>query len=314
MWLQWLVQGTPDAPKAEPHIIARVDDMLRPFDQEDKEGPDWSTAAAILEEHDPVRFKTLSRNDWYRLRRYLEVALSVQENSGDNSKTLENVRVPNLPGLDLRCFFLSEDREQLYRCIDARCEQMLHMGLVQEVAELVKSETLTPATSVSKAIGYRQTIDYMAKRIAMQEQQRVHGTELGLEVDLKTFGEYIEGFATATRNYAKRQLHWYRQDKEFLWLQINRGVVTAKSASGPLRGSGSGSESESESETEIGSEKEGAAGLGLDGDDMGDAPYHKVVTELKHWCDLPASNYRQMIKHQIQRGVAVKTLRQRKIK
>ena len=40
--------------------------------------------------------------------------------------------------------------------------------------------------------------------------------------DLKAFQRYLTEFTTATRNYAKRQLHWYRKDKQFLWLQIQR--------------------------------------------------------------------------------------------
>ena len=42
-----------------------------------------------------------------------------------------------------------------------------------------------------------------------------------------------------------------------------------------------------------------------------DEPYLKIVREIKHWCSVPASNYRQMIKHQLLRAYAVKATRTR---
>lgn len=164
MWIQWLVHGIPDAPKADGETVLEVNAMLK---EHECEG-DWNTAVKLLAEYDPNRAYQIGKNDWYRLHRFLEVAVSMRKNRGINSTdekaeffSLTGQRTPLLSHLDLRCFFLSEDREQLYRCIDMRCEDMLRMGLFEEVTQLILDGTLTPETPSARAIGYRQTIDYL---------------------------------------------------------------------------------------------------------------------------------------------------------
>jgi tRNA A37 N6-isopentenylltransferase MiaA len=60
-----------------------------------------------------------------------------------------------LPGIDIRCFFLSEEKDQLYHYIDTRCEMMLKAGLFQEISQLLINKALTPEALVARAIGYR---------------------------------------------------------------------------------------------------------------------------------------------------------------
>jgi tRNA dimethylallyltransferase len=71
-----------------------------------------------------------------------------------------------LNDLDLRCFFICEEREQLYRTIDQRCDDMLQAGLFGEVAELLLKDQLTTDSMGAKAIGYRQTIEYLLRNPA----------------------------------------------------------------------------------------------------------------------------------------------------
>ncbi len=185
MWIQWLVHGIPDAPKATPELTKRAKDMLR----EAEEGGNWYAGVAIARPFDPVRVDQLPMNDWYRLRRVIEIGLALQdrdtEKQSSSEKTsaaekavgstsesdteevsavLTNERHNLLQGLDVRCFFLSESREELCRTIDDRCEQMLRAGLVQEVCNLFTSGVLRPEYTVSRAIGYRQTLEYLCQR------------------------------------------------------------------------------------------------------------------------------------------------------
>jgi hypothetical protein len=74
MWIQWLVHGIPDAPKASETVCRAAADLLAASE----ENGDWDEALRILSAHDPVRSEKLPRNDWYRMRRYLEVALSIR--------------------------------------------------------------------------------------------------------------------------------------------------------------------------------------------------------------------------------------------
>ena len=75
MYLQWLVQGTPDAPKASESIEKKAEELLK----EAENGGQWEEAIKILSEYDESRANSLGKNDWYRMRRYLEVALSLEE-------------------------------------------------------------------------------------------------------------------------------------------------------------------------------------------------------------------------------------------
>ena len=117
---------------------------------------DWTAGLQLLQERDEGRAAQLSPNDWYRLSRSLEVALARQE--GDEDSADGTLRSPPLGDCDLRCFFVSEDREALYHTIDARCLDMLGAGLFEEVANLLADGRLPPNFVGSKSIGYRQAI------------------------------------------------------------------------------------------------------------------------------------------------------------
>ena len=257
MYLQWLVQGTPDAPKASESIEKKAEELLK----EAENGGQWEEAIKILSEYDESRANSLGKNDWYRMRRYLEVALSLEEEGPAPKK---GGRIENFPDLDLRCYFLSEDREQLYRMIDYRCEEMLKAGLIDEVSSLISEGHIAPNCTAAKAIGYRQTIEYLGRSMALEASDS--------DGQLGVFRTFLADSATATRNYAKRQLQWYRKDKAFLWLKIDRPDAVVKKS-------------------------------------VEEEPYRKVAREILHWNELPASNYRQLIKHQMLRGAAVASIR-----
>jgi hypothetical protein len=84
----------------------------------------------------------------------------------------------------------------------------------------------------------------------------------------------LSNFATATRNYAKRQLHWYRKDDKFLWLQIARPDPAAQSTDR--------------------------------------SPYMRVAEEVQYWCRLPDNVYQKAIDNQMKSSQALTTVRGRK--
>ena len=183
MWIQWLVHGKPDAPKASEEALRRTNELINELEEQKK----WDDAFDILKLHDPTRASKLPRNDWYRLRRYLEIAIdlstigSSKESDSDNEVekvSLTGARTQYLEYLDVRCFFLTESRQSLYHTIDRRCEQMLNAGLLDEVTSLLLDGSLAPEFPISKSIGYRQNIDYLAK-------------ENWSENDVKSFGQFL---------------------------------------------------------------------------------------------------------------------------
>jgi tRNA dimethylallyltransferase len=98
------------------------------------------------------------------------------------------------------CYFVLEDeRNVLYDRIDARVDQMLADGLVSEVQELLKMGCRKESTAM-QGLGYKEIIDYLEGR---QDLDRA-----------------VYLIKRDTRHFAKRQLTWFRREKEVIW--VNR--------------------------------------------------------------------------------------------
>ena len=104
------------------------------------------------------------------------------------SREAESKYFCTMLGLDYK------DREILYRRINSRCDIMFETGLVDEV----KSLNLNPASTAGQAIGYKEVLDFINGKI-----------------DLEGAKELVK---KATRRYAKRQLTWFRKEKDIHWL------------------------------------------------------------------------------------------------
>lgn len=90
---------------------------------------------------------------------------------------------------------LDWDRKALYERINARCEQMLENGLLEEARELYPYRHLNPLHTV----GYREFFEYLEGKTG--------------------FDEAIKKFKQHTRNYARRQLTWFRHDNDIHWFK-----------------------------------------------------------------------------------------------
>lgn len=93
------------------------------------------------------------------------------------------------------------DRERLYARIDARVDQMMVAGLVDEVWHLVDGGLSTSLTA-GQAIGYKEVIDLLEGRVDKDEA--------------------VELIKRRTRRYAKRQLSWLRRDGRTRWVDLDR--------------------------------------------------------------------------------------------
>ncbi len=84
------------------------------------------------------------------------------------------------------------DRDLLYQRVDLRVDEMLKDGLWDEVVRLVGEGYLTPESTAAQAIGYKEMLGAVRGEI--------------------TLGEAADQIKQATRNYAKRQLTWFRHN------------------------------------------------------------------------------------------------------
>ena len=94
-------------------------------------------------------------------------------------------------------FVLTDDREVLYERIDRRVDQMLSDGLVEEVKRLREMGCSRELVSM-QGLGYKEILAYLEGEMSLDEAVYV------LKRD--------------TRHFAKRQLTWFRREKEVIWL------------------------------------------------------------------------------------------------
>ncbi len=148
---------------------------------------------------DPVTAEHLHPNDRRRIRRALEVfhLTGVPMHAMQQQKNPFSLHEAGA----VRYFILTRPREILYRRVEERIERMFALGWVEEVIRL-KAAGLETALRAKAPIGYHEILDHLAG-----------------EYDLAAAKELIK---KNTRNFAKRQLTWFRREPGE-WLEILEG-------------------------------------------------------------------------------------------
>lgn len=147
-----------------------------------------------LQAVDPQAAAKIHPNDTRRIVRALEVF----ERSGRPISQLQKERRGLSDEYEVRIFCLNMRRDRLYRRVDNRVEKMLKEGLVVEVKRLLK---LRLSKTASSAIGIKELKGYFAGLYDLEEAKRL--------------------IKKNTRNYAKRQLTWFRKDKRIEWVEVS---------------------------------------------------------------------------------------------
>lgn len=149
-----------------------------------------ATFYAMLVEQDPQYAKTITKHDKNKIIRALEIMhLTGKKVSEHAWMTSEHEPL----GLDFRCWFLSPPKELLKARIECRCEDMLQLGLVDEVAALMQQGICQNPTA-SKAIGYREWIEFL-------ENGAPH----------HAYEETKQLFVRNSWRYTKKQRTWFKR-------------------------------------------------------------------------------------------------------
>ena len=149
---------------------------------------------AELAKVDPEAAARLHPNDHKRIVRALEVYRSTGKTISEHNRETRALP-PRYEALTIGLNF--QDRADLWARIDARVDQMAADGLEREVRELLSSG-LSPRCTAMQAIGYKEFV------------AAVEGT--------MTWREAEELVKLRSRQYAKRQLTWFRRNPEVHWL------------------------------------------------------------------------------------------------
>lgn len=177
LYFRALTHGLAEAPPADPHMR---DELLAHYDRAGE-----AETRARLAALDPAAAARIAPNDRQRLVRALGVALL----TGRSLSDWQADTVPLLTQDRWRGVVVAPDRGRLHARIDARVEAMARDGVTEEVARLV-ARSLAPDLPIMKAVGFREFAAY------------VQGD--------RPLDQSIADTQTATRQYAKRQMTWFR--------------------------------------------------------------------------------------------------------
>ena len=151
----------------------------------------------MLRALDPQSAASIPENNVKRVARALEF---LHDTGIRMSEHNARERMKESP-FDYRYFVLYTDRERLYERIDARVLGMLENGLLDEVRAL-RSRGMTEDLTSMHAIGYRQLLRYLDGRYSYEEA--------------------VEEIQRETRRYAKRQLTWFRREKNARFTDVEK--------------------------------------------------------------------------------------------
>lgn len=141
---------------------------------------------------DSKAMEKISPNDQKRIIRVLEIY-----NATGKTKTEQEIESrKNGVKYDYKVFAINIDREKLYERINKRVDLMIEQGLIEEVENLLKKYTEFP--TAMQGLGYKEVVEYLEGKTTKEEM--------------------IEKIKMETRRYAKRQITWFKKNKQTIWL------------------------------------------------------------------------------------------------
>ncbi len=141
---------------------------------------------------DPQAMEKISANDQKRILRVLEIYKA----TGKNKTEQEIESRKNGIKYDYKVFAINMDREKLYERINKRVDIMIEQGLIQEVQDLLKKYEEFP--TAMQGLGYKEVVEYLQGNISKEEM--------------------IDKVKMETRRYAKRQITWFKKNKQTIWI------------------------------------------------------------------------------------------------
>lgn len=154
----------------------------------------------ILKSVDPESANLLHANDLKRVIR----ALEIYDTTGNKKSTMQNTMQNFNTGLNPLIIGLNMDREKLYNRINQRVDIMMANGLLNEVKTLI-SMGLNNTHQSMTGIGYKEVLSYLNNEISFEES--------------------VELIKKNTRNYAKRQITWFKRVPTLMWVDLTNGLT-----------------------------------------------------------------------------------------
>jgi tRNA dimethylallyltransferase len=180
LYIDAVINGVDEMPDPDPEIRKNLNEL---FNENGLEALRFE-----LKKHDPVYYEQVDLKNPQRIIRALEMFYLTGKPFSEFRKNHYVKR-----SFDIIKIGIDLDREKLYYRINLRVDNMISDGLVQEAYDLYHIKNLTAL----KTIGYRELFDYIEKKCSLEDA--------------------IELIKKNTRNYAKRQLTWFRRYSDTNW-------------------------------------------------------------------------------------------------
>ncbi len=144
------------------------------------------------QEIDPEAMKKISCNDKKRIIRVLEIYKATGKTKTEQEIESRKKEVK----YDYKVFAIDWEREKLYERINKRVDIMIENGLIEEVENLLKKYKEFP--TAMQGLGYKEVVEYLNGYLTKEEM--------------------IDKIKQETRRYAKRQITWFRKNKQTIWI------------------------------------------------------------------------------------------------
>ena len=182
MYIDAVCNGIDDIPTVRDDIR---EEMKRRYQEEGLE-----TLCADLQRLDPEHYAIVDRQNYRRVIHALEICYQTGKTYTSFRTQAKKERPFRIVKIGLNC-----ERDILYNKINARVDEMMENGLLQEAERLYKFRQLNALNTV----GYKELFDYMDGRWP--------------------FEEAVERIKGNTRRYARKQLTWFKRDEQIQWFR-----------------------------------------------------------------------------------------------
>ena len=185
MYIDAVCNGIDDIPTVRDDIR---EEMKRRYQEEGLEA-----LCADLQRLDPEHYAIVDRQNYRRVIHALEICYQTGKTYTSFRTQAKKERPFRIVKIGLNC-----ERDILYNKINARVDEMMENGLLQEAERLYKFRQLNALNTV----GYKELFDYMDGRWPL--------------------GEAVERIKGNTRRYARKQLTWFKRDEQIQWFRPNQ--------------------------------------------------------------------------------------------
>ena len=182
-------------------VLPAADQTVRQRIEKKAEKVGWAALHEKLSQVDPQIAKTIDKNDPQRIQR----AFEIYEITGlTPSESFKRSQSSSMSYQAIKIVMMPSDRAKLHQRIEQRFMKMLELGLIEEVEQLRGRGDLSLELPSMRTVGYRQVWLYLDAKVNHQQM--------------------IDQAVAATRQLAKRQLTWLRNQPGLVWFVGYNGV------------------------------------------------------------------------------------------